>query len=452
MKKTRSRNTVILVGLIILLTLAACNSGGQSAPASESTPTSQSDQNNRITEKTTITVWVFGPTEGRRAGAEWLVENFKDVNPNVDVVLQYEDFASFSTKLLPAVAGGSPPDVLLNSGTNTFQLAHYGYLEPLDAYIERDGYPVGSIAESFWTDASYYNGSRYTLPYGAFTYNFIIRPETFEAAGLSAPTDWKDLPEIAKQLTDGDNSMWGLHLTNYPYYLYQVWKSWDADMTLVREENGKKVPGFVSDKVIEATEWYLNLFKVDGVSPPTTPTDIDGQIPAMWISGQVAMSVAGVPIWTTMFDEQDVSYEMIVPNPLFTGPEGMGHYSDVQCMVIFRDIPDMNKEAAWAFISWASQGEGAYGNMLRQGSIPLDVEAQDLLLSEKKTYQYYVDSINTATWASSFEPGAQNTMLNRGGHAFQTLSSAWRGEMTAEEFVHDLARVLQEELDEFYGQ
>lgn len=403
-------------------------------------------------DKTTITVWVFGPTEGRRAGAEWLAENFHAENENIEVVLQYEEFESFNTKLLPALAAGNAPDVLLNSGTNTFQLAHNGYLEALDDYIERDQYPMDDITEAFWENASLYEGSHYCLPYGAFTYNFIIKPEVFEEAGLSAPTDWQDLPEIAKELTNADESMWGLHLTNYPYYLYQVWKAWDADMTLVKEENGKKVPGFATDEVIAATQWYLDLYQKDGVSPPTTPTDIDGEIPAMWISGQVAMSVAGVPIWTTMFDEQDVSYEMIVPNPLFTGPEGEGHYSDVQCMVMFKDIPDNRKEAAWKFISWASCGDAAYENMLRQGSIPMDIEAQNRLLEENENYQYYVDSINSAPWTSCFEPGVQNTLLNRGGYAFQALSSAWRGEITAEELVQGLADKVQKELDEFYQQ
>jgi multiple sugar transport system substrate-binding protein len=98
-------------------------------------------------------------------------------------------------------------DISDNFGYNTASLADKGVLEPLDEYIERDGYDLSDFVEPAMKQAVY-DGKTYAIPLGVHTHQLMYNKTLLAEAGYDAPPttieEWEEMiPKLTKTDDDG---------------------------------------------------------------------------------------------------------------------------------------------------------------------------------------------------------------------------------------------------------
>lgn len=197
----RSTAVALVVGLIA----AACGS-------SES---SESPAGGLTTDPVTLTVQIYNA--GGQAELEYRQAqgaDFTALHPNVTIeIVQSSEYID---ALLPQVVAGTAGDVLwTDTDTGFTQFAVAGAFEPLDSFIEADGYDLSpypeALLKSFQLD-----GSQMVMPNSVLPFNFVYyNKDIFKAAGVAEPTsDWTiaEFVDAARKTTDKSKKRFGVSL------------------------------------------------------------------------------------------------------------------------------------------------------------------------------------------------------------------------------------------------
>ena len=139
-------------------------------------------------------------------------EAFTHKFPNLIVAVEHTPAGEYPTKLLAAVAGGVPPDVVGVTVTRAdfLTFASKGVLTPLAPLIQRerfdleDFYPL-NLKQHTW------KGTLYSLPYAWNTVVWFYNADLFARAGAKTPAEywregrwtWETYLELALRLTGG---------------------------------------------------------------------------------------------------------------------------------------------------------------------------------------------------------------------------------------------------------
>jgi ABC-type glycerol-3-phosphate transport system substrate-binding protein len=436
-----------------------------------SLPKNVDDQDKESVE---VTLWVFKETDAQINAADWLVKSWNEQHHDIKVNLELKDWGAISETLLPSALKGEPAtDVCLNIGYQMKELAEYGYLEPLDEYlkvpvqyIDDHGqyvevvplfyrgvkYRVEDIHNLFWTETKWH-GTSYSLPYGGSSTVLIYRPDYLEDANVTPPTNQQELEIAIKKLTEygKDKDIHSLYITDFPNSLYCVWKSWNNEISIIKEIEGKYFQDFNNSKIFSATEYYLDLIR--GYDIPIASTQEQSEEAfELYLSGKVAMFMVNSVELVSSLQISEIPYE-IIPNPICIGPEGDGHSLDInQYSVILKDITIEKKQAAWSFLLWAAQGEPYLQNMIRVGMVPLDQTIQDNYTKAigDTIAKPFIHSVNTASWASPTFPSIQKVLYYNKEIIWNKFLEAIDYKITSRDFVIILANEVQEELNMFY--
>lgn len=168
-------------------------------------------------EKTTVTVWGLAITADDK-GTDELVRAFEAKNPHIRLrLLGMGAGAMNPQKLMTAIVGGVPPDIVKQDRFTISDWASRNAFRPLDDLIERD---KGSdpycprpdqYYPSVWEEASY-EGRVYALPEACddrilYWNRAVFREKAADLrkAGLDperAPRDWSELLAYSKVLTE----------------------------------------------------------------------------------------------------------------------------------------------------------------------------------------------------------------------------------------------------------
>ncbi len=126
-----------------------------------------------------------------------VIKAFNKTYPNVHV--NYKPVGNnVPTVLATAIAGGHPPDMADIAQPGLIkQFADQGHLKPLT-------YAKGVLAANFapaWQQLGTFSGKLYALPFKAANKSLLwYNVPAFKAAGVKAPTTWKQLSSVAKTL------------------------------------------------------------------------------------------------------------------------------------------------------------------------------------------------------------------------------------------------------------
>lgn len=129
-----------------------------------------------------------------------LVDKFNESHDDVEVVLEaYGD--EFDTKITAGMGSGDAPDVMYMWNYP----AYYQGLEPLDAYIEKEGEEFkADYYEALW-DYNSLDGSIYGMPVGFTTHALYYNKDLFAQAGVEQPQEtwtWQDLQKAARTISE----------------------------------------------------------------------------------------------------------------------------------------------------------------------------------------------------------------------------------------------------------
>ncbi|MGA5473505.1 sugar ABC transporter substrate-binding protein [Streptomyces arboris] len=178
------------LALALAVTLSACGPSGGDVAADE---------------KQTLTVWAMG-AEGEKLAE--VAKVYQKANPNITVKVTPVGWDVAHQKLVSAAAAGTLPDVAQMGGSYMGEFAELGVLEPVDTKVfdKKDFFPAG------WEQGEV-DGTAYGVPWYVDTRVLYYRTDLAEKAGVSkAPTDWKELQDLANAYQKKAGTKWGLSI------------------------------------------------------------------------------------------------------------------------------------------------------------------------------------------------------------------------------------------------
>jgi len=326
--------------------------------------------------RTELVVW--GVWRGE--GWEKALERFREMRPDVSLVISTAGGRMDEQKLMCAIAGGSPPDAINQDRFSVGGWAARGAFRPLDDFIERDRVrPDGIRPEDYypacWNEALF-EGRVYAIPNTTddrvlFYNEAILRREGFVGAdgAVRPPRTWEELKEYAVRMTKRDEvgnitqvgfiPMYG----NSWLYLY----GWQNGGELLSGDGRTCTLG--SPAIVGALEYVTGVYdalggvgEVDAFSSTFQQNDLDpfltGKV-AMMVHGNWMLSIiatykpdldfrvapAPVPAWRLDAAEKDKALP-----PYITWSGGFSWAIPASAR---------HPELAWEFIRWMTSAECA---------------------------------------------------------------------------------------------
>ncbi|MFD0868283.1 extracellular solute-binding protein [Paenibacillus residui] len=241
MKKTLETRLGIVIPWLALTALAACSAAGFPAPDRES---------ERRSMKITAIDFEWDAVPEHGIGLNMINERFQvDYRPTFYLADRYYD------KLVSVLTSNRIPDIISfpNDSLKFIQFAKQGLFLPLNEYI--DTYSTFQAVPPAMYERFSVNGNIYGIPQYYPSYNMtpIIRKDWLDNLGLSMPTNFEELKQVAIAFAhddpdgNGKDDTYGI-VTGRNYYPdYGFGAYWDSAAWLHKNEAGDYIPGSISE-------------------------------------------------------------------------------------------------------------------------------------------------------------------------------------------------------------
>ena len=274
-------------------------------------------------------------------------------------------FGEFQSKIVAEVTAGSPAFDLI-AYVDAWGPSIENYLEPLDGFIERDGWDLENYPPSYLNAGKgYLNGVQYGLPLRGHPFMMFYREDIFADLGLEAPTTWAELEAAADAieaagLTDAEGSAikpismyYGINAGQNMF----VWESllwsnggeiFDADFN----------PVFNDATGVEATQRYIDFLN-KGYTGAGSVAFAEQEANAEYNQGRAAMFIGWWWMYSRGADCSTVPAEVcenagFAPVP---GWEGKGTSSYGYIWPVGINKFSRNKDAAWEYMKYFLNAE-----------------------------------------------------------------------------------------------
>lgn len=327
----------------------------------------------RAQEPTTVTYWQFSTPEAVIAAWEKAIAEFERQNPDVRVNMELVPWAEQHQKLVTGLTGGGLPDVSMLGNNVVAEFQALGALEPLTPYFEQWSQEIGrDITQDIWAgDELYYQlaGDWWGSPVAEETRCLYYRRDLFAQAGLgeAAPDTWEQARDFAKTLTQGDVYGFGVP-GGIEYGTVQTFMSVYLGYG-ARFLNDAGMCGFDSPEFREALTLYTNLYTVDKVTPPDSPTYGNQQLDELFQSGRLGMFVQGPSFHQRMVEAEIPFLDQVGIAQIPQGPAGRFGFLGGWPLVLWK--ASENKDAAWRWIKFATDPDGYLYQLITElGELP----------------------------------------------------------------------------------
>lgn len=152
-----------------------------------------------------LTLWQGVNPPPNRDILQKLVDKFNQTHPNIQVESLYVGQADQQMpKILAAVVGNAPPDLLWFNPTIGGQLVELGAIIPVDEMLVNS--PIKDRIDPALFASMEYQGRLWSLPFATNNVGIFYRPSLFKAAGITElPKTWEELRKVAQDLTRDTN-------------------------------------------------------------------------------------------------------------------------------------------------------------------------------------------------------------------------------------------------------
>ena len=337
-KKSKGTNTTLLFMLVIAVFYFA---GFQTAKEAKAT---------------TIKVWDWHSTEVPDT-MKAIYEGFEEKH-GIHVEVQALSWDDIHSKIpIAAVAGQLPDVVQMNANFLLSSLVSRGSLASLDDYIQQEG--GQSFLSKFKPNSVLReDGSIYSMPILLWKHDLLYNPNLFGA--LQPPTNWNELEQTAKALTDKNKGIFGFAIPGACGETILYFSNFVAQNggTIGLAPGSVGVPDKVTSadigvndpKAVEAIEFALKL--VQNYGPPFAGAGCK-QIRDLYTAGNIAMYYEGADAIVFMWRE-GMTFEMgtaSMPIGPIGKPAAVNDYGNAQ-FAISANSP--NKDAAWKFLQYVT--------------------------------------------------------------------------------------------------
>ncbi|MHB1416825.1 MAG: extracellular solute-binding protein [Chloroflexota bacterium] len=309
---------------------------------------------------------------------EEMIADFNTFYPNVKIVNDPVRSPDLDKKLLPALAGGSPPATIMLYSNMMPAYVEQNALQPLDDLIARDELKVDDVFYPGEISTHRYQGKTYSLPQvTAGAWHFVCwHQELLKQAGLDptvGPKTWSDLDKMAdavKAKVPGVYFFEHTHASSHPMFLVFLY----GNNGSFSSEDGKKV-AFNTAEGLETLEWMLQFGKRQTKSgkfeemADRTSSVKDTLTGPVMVSGKYAAFTAGSFSWYTIrtsAPDKKFGYTLFPYND--KNPKAK-HRTPVHGgwgFCIPRGIEGSLRDASWEWIKYTCPGEGNHKFVVAQ--------------------------------------------------------------------------------------
>ncbi|MEH1864964.1 MAG: ABC transporter substrate-binding protein [Nostoc sp.] len=352
---------------------------------------SATPNDNRVTH---LTLWQGISPPANRDVFEKLVDKFNQTHTDVYVESIYAgQLDQQLPKILTAVVGNAPPDILSFYPQITGQFVELGAIRPLEDWLKK--LPLKSEILPNLLEELQLDNHIWSVPFTTANMGIFYRPKLFQAAGITQiPKTWQELREVAKKLTidrNGDNrpEQYGM-LLPLGKGEWTVFSWFPFLLSAGGEVVTNNRPNLTNPGAIAALQFWQDLLK-DGsatLSPPERGYEEDA-----FIAGRVAMQITGP--WTYIM-KSNVDYK-VFPIPANVKPAtvtGTGN------MYLMKTTP-AREQAALKFLEYVlSEGfqtEWSIGT----GFLPVNLksahsQAYQEFLQKKPVLKVFIDQMSVS--------------------------------------------------------
>lgn len=342
-----------------------------------------------------------------------LIDNFEAQNPDIHVEMQLTPWDQYWTKFDAAAGANQAADVFfMNIWIPKY--AEAGILEPLDSYMERDGFDFSLYTEAI-VNTGTYNGVHYTVPKGTDSMAVAINANLFEKYGVAVPSSdwtWDDMVSVCRELKEkivaaGDSI--------YPmaFMLNSTNGSWQP---VVYQFGGKVLnddgtSGYDSAESIEAIQSLVDM--IDEELIPDYQMVSDTSAEEFFISGQACM------LYLPTFSSQKVEQAKVEGVQLIKLPKAKTQKFMASNMHYGMNSASEHKEEAWRFMQYLASEEANDIIGQRGIDLPARISSQPYYASSFEQFDgtAFVDGLADAVTYSSapaYAADAVNSITNDG--------------------------------------
>jgi multiple sugar transport system substrate-binding protein len=320
----------------------------------------------------------------------WLVEQYQEENPNVNVVVETIPYDQLNAKLIIENEGGTAPEVSYVQPQGIGKLAVSNSLLPLDPFIARWSQEKLDefYAKELW-NSTVVDGDKLTMAIGIHTRCLYTNREILEAAGLdpqSYPSTLAEVVEMGTPMTGGDvygmGMCFGPERATAEIFIYPM--IWGYGGKALDEEGN---PIFNNEIGVQAFDWCKDLVLTHKITPEDslamTYSELSQQFPegryGMVLEGSYRLSgwLAQGMSWENMGAAPWPSIEAGQPSPMFTNSWDLA---------IASNTPPEKQDAAWGLVAYYFEPEVSKRYTLAEGSLPT---LQSLLNEEEFQTPYH---------------------------------------------------------------
>jgi multiple sugar transport system substrate-binding protein len=324
-----------------------------------------------------LTLWQGVNPPSNRDLLQKLVDKFNQTHPSIQVESLYIGQQDQQMpKILTAVVGNAPPDVLWYNPTITGQLVELGAIIPLDEKLATS--PVaGEIDPTLYTSMRY-GGHTWSVPFATNNVNVFYRPSLFAAAGITElPKTWGQFLQVAQKLTrdtngDGHIDQHGLVLplgkgefTVFTWLPF-MWSS-GGELVKGKIESAAAVNLQDNSGAMAALQFWQNLVATGAaiLSAPERGYEV-GDL----VAGRVAMQVTG-PWSLREFKQSGVDFA-VFPIPVAQQPVTI---IGGENLFLFKTT-SQRQAAAFTFAQYTLSEEFQTELALGTGYLPVNVKSR----------------------------------------------------------------------------
>lgn len=313
--------------------------------------------------KTVLNVLWWG-SQTRHEQTTAMLEKFEELNPDIDVVMDYSDWDGYWTKLPAQVAGGQTPDVFQMDYAYLSQYVENGVLADLTPYIEDGSLDMSNVEQSV-IDSGSVDGKTYAISTGTNAPVMLYRKDITDELGLELPmnptlTEYMDVAKAVYEATGlRDTFITGCTAANLNFYLRNYGMNYYND-----EGDGL---GF-DDPQYLVDMWQLALDAQNegwGMKPgeETATTAFDSMVNDAWSRQQNSNELQAYRDATGM----DISMVMIPTTEDATTPNSYLKPAMYWCVGADSDV----KDAAIRFIDFFTNNEACYDIVGIERAVPI---------------------------------------------------------------------------------
>ncbi|MDZ7951471.1 ABC transporter substrate-binding protein [Nostoc sp. DedQUE09] len=281
-------------------------------------------------------------------------------------------------KILTAVVGNAPPDILSFDPQLTGQFMELGAIRPLEEWLEK--LPLKSeISPNLWEELKL-DDHLWSIPLYTSNLGIFYRPKLFRSAGITQiPKTWEELREAAKKLTidrNGDNrpEQYGI-LLPLGKEEWTVFSWFPFLLSAGGEVVTNNRPNLTNAGAIAALQFWQDLLK-DGSA--TLSSSERGYEEDAFIAGRVAMQITGP--WTYIM-KSNVDFN-VFPIPANVKPATVTATGN---MYLMKTTPE-REQAALKFLEYVLSEEFQTEWSIGTGFLPVNIKA-----AQSVAYQQFIN-------------------------------------------------------------